>query len=268
MPQEEYYVRAPDSETARGPYPLDKLVSLAEAGQIDRESLYYDDEKEAWTPVVENPDLTAALFPEKKKLGLRTRTEAGPDALDVADTARPQVTVEQMLAAARGDTEETRHLTEQRRWEDRSASAIPPLLALTMLLSAASLIYPSWKVVEPLVQGYEGASWTDILEQPLPLVGAVDLLFAFLMMLAATGSYRFLRIRVMLGLGFFGFMGYAAFAAGQASGLVLLASALLFSAGVFTATLTLRFAVMVASITAAILGVAGYAVFTIFPELL
>ena len=31
---EEYYIRQPDSENAKGPYSVDKLVTLAEAGQV------------------------------------------------------------------------------------------------------------------------------------------------------------------------------------------------------------------------------------------
>ncbi len=268
MPQEEYYVRAPDSQDARGPYTLDKLLSLAEAGQIDHDALYYDDEKEAWTLISDNEPLHAQVFPPKKKLALRAKTETELGALDHKDAARPQVTVAELLAAAEADTEETRHLKERQRWEARTASAVLPLLTLTMLLSALSFIYPSWKVLEPLFMGAEGAGWSVLMEHPLPLVGAVDLVFALLLGLAVTGCYPLLRLRMMIGLGFFGFMGYAAWASGQDVGLVLMASALLFSLGVFIATLTLRFAVMVCATSAGILGVAGYAVATIFPELL
>ncbi len=45
---EEYYIRAPDSEDARGPFNMEKLSSLVEIDQVDKETLYYDDEKEEW----------------------------------------------------------------------------------------------------------------------------------------------------------------------------------------------------------------------------
>ena len=268
MQQQEFYVRAPDSENARGPYSLEKLISLADAAQVDRETLYYDDEQEAWKPIVDSDLLREAVFPERRKLTLRSQGSAETGAANRAESARPAVTVEQMLAAAEGDTEETRHLKERQRWEARTAATVLPLLTLTMLLSALSLIYPSWKVLEPVVRGREGSDWKVIFEQPLPLVGALDLLFALLMALAVTRAYPLLRARVMLGLGFFGFLGYAAWAAGRDGGLLLVASALLFSVGVLVATLTLRFALMVTAISCAILGILGYTVFTIFPELL
>ena len=73
MAEQEYYVRKPDSENARGPFDLEKLISLAEAGQIDRQSLYYDEKSEGWKPIGGSPELCAKLFPEKTKLSLKKK---------------------------------------------------------------------------------------------------------------------------------------------------------------------------------------------------
>lgn len=80
MAEEEYFVRQPDSENARGPFSLEKLLSLAEAGQVDRQTLVYEAASESWKPLGENAELCAKIFPEKRKLTLRRRTpDAAPD---------------------------------------------------------------------------------------------------------------------------------------------------------------------------------------------
>ncbi|HNX05230.1 MAG TPA: DUF4339 domain-containing protein, partial [Opitutales bacterium] len=89
MAEEEYFVRKPDSDNARGPFSIDKLLSLVEAGQIDRQTLVYEAESESWKPIGDNASLAAAIFPEKRKLTLRRRaTEAAP-ADEKAPSGRP-----------------------------------------------------------------------------------------------------------------------------------------------------------------------------------
>lgn len=64
----EYYIRTADSEEARGPYTVDDLQSLAEAGQVDRETLIFDDSMEVWVEIGKHETLLAQIFPERKKL--------------------------------------------------------------------------------------------------------------------------------------------------------------------------------------------------------
>ena len=60
---DEYYIRKPDQETARGPYNIEKLQSLAEAGQVDTETLYYDENLETWAAIASNEELRHEIFP-------------------------------------------------------------------------------------------------------------------------------------------------------------------------------------------------------------
>lgn len=71
MGTQEFYIRAPAETESHGPYTLEQLVSLAEAGRIDSQTLYYDGSSETWMVIVHNPHLKALLFPEKKRLSLR-----------------------------------------------------------------------------------------------------------------------------------------------------------------------------------------------------
>ncbi len=270
MSQDEYFVRQPETVNASGPYSVEKLISLAEAGKINQETLYYDNEQDAWAPLESHAELYAQLFPEKRKLKLKAIEEAEPqeETLASRDAGRPAVTVEQMLAAAEAESEETRHIKDSRRWESRAAAISLPLLALTMLLSAISLIYPSWKVIKPLFQGTEGGDWMSLLTEPLPLIGVIDLIFALLLFLSQTSIYPLLSLRVMVGLGYFGFSAYAVLAAGEQTGLSMMVSAALFSIGVFATTLTLRFSYVVMFVSMAIFGIVGYGILTVLPELL
>ena len=66
----DYYIRSKDDNDSRGPFDLSKLQTLAEAKQIDENTLYYDEEKEEWLPVGLNAELKAAVFPVREKLKL------------------------------------------------------------------------------------------------------------------------------------------------------------------------------------------------------
>jgi hypothetical protein len=321
MAEQEYFVRSPDGENARGPFTIEKLQSLVEAGQVDRNSLHFDDATDSWKPVGENPVLVAALFPEKKKLTLRRRGEAPPPpppapaapvakpdapaapavpevpAKGVAPSARtegekpaasasvpapaevpaapveepekgrPRLSVEDILAAAEGNTEEMVELMEQKKWRERAVALSLPMLALLMLASAAAGLYVHMEAIVDLALSGFASGWLELLEEPLAVVGMVDLFFALLLALAVTRVYPLLRLRLMLGLGYFGWMAYAAFAAGNGVGLYELAGLAAFSLGVYLSTLTLSFSFMLFCGIVAATGVGLVSVSRYFPGL-
>jgi len=328
MAEQEYYVRKPDSENARGPFNLEKLMSLAEAGQVDRQSLYYDEASENWKPIGDSRELCAKLFPEKVKLVLKKKgvpiepepeketpaLEAKKTALPISlkkrekpasagetpnnpgtESAAPQegpatqasepaapagqfynprhrepvaaktapakapeppesqrsgMSVDDLLAAAEGQTDEMEELREARKWRDRAISMAMPLMALLMLLSGASLLMP-WRddVVKVIV---DGGDWLKLAEQPRIVLGAVDILLALLLGLAVASIYPILRLRLMVGLGYFGYIAYAEWVAGSAVGAFEIAALAVFSAGVFICSITTRFAFMLISGLAAL----------------
>ena len=133
---EEYYIRSADSDTARGPFSIDKLASLAEADQVDNETLFYREDTEEWLAIGANDELRRQVFPEKKKLGLKAKTDEDMDLLNAEEDEIPAITVDEMLAAAEGDTDETRHVKDKVRLQEKAAAMSIPAIGLIMLVSA------------------------------------------------------------------------------------------------------------------------------------
>jgi hypothetical protein len=253
---EEYYIRSAESETARGPYTVEKLVTLAESGQISPQTLYYDDNLESWAALGSSPVLRDQVFPQRKTLTLRKPRDSKKEKLN-EDTATEPVKVDELLAAAEGATEETRFIREKRRWEERSAAISIPAIGTLLLLSALSLVYPSYEiVVSALDEGIGGLP--QLFQTPLVLFGIFDLIAGVIIILGATEFFPALRLRAMLGAGFLGFTFMAQFLNGYSDGAFLAISSMLFGLGLFIATLTLNFRLLLASIVMAGLGVAGF----------
>lgn len=265
---EEYYVRPANSDTARGPYDIDKLNTLAEAGQISRETLYYDDDLESWAAIGSNKELAKQIFPDKRKLQLRTTEKKDESrSLSREDNERESVSVDHMLAAAEGDTEETAHLKEKAAWQNRAAAIAIPTLASVCLVSALTYIYPSLSIVRMLLDK-DPNGLAAVIQHPLLVLGVLDLIFAICLTLAATEIYPLLRFRAMLGAGFFGFVYWSQYALGHPPGLILVACVFAYGIGVYICTLTLSFRLMIGSAAASVAGALGFAYFTTFAPLL
>ncbi|MEY4488551.1 MAG: hypothetical protein RIQ79_1059, partial [Verrucomicrobiota bacterium] len=136
MSTQEYYIRKPEENEARGPFSMEQLTSLAENGQVDDSSLYYDAAKEEWTPVGNDKALHDALFPAKKNLRVRSK-EIIPTLNTVSVDDRP-ITVGDMLAAADGRTEETKDHADPAIAQARAAQiGLYSALACTVICGAA-----------------------------------------------------------------------------------------------------------------------------------
>lgn len=68
----EYYIRREGDEDASGPFDIDQISSLIEANKLDATAYYYDIESESWLLISSNQELMDTLFPQKRKLSLRT----------------------------------------------------------------------------------------------------------------------------------------------------------------------------------------------------
>lgn len=68
----EYYIRREGDEDASGPFDIDQISSLIEAGKLDPSAYFYDIETESWLPISSNQELMETLYPKKRKLSLRT----------------------------------------------------------------------------------------------------------------------------------------------------------------------------------------------------
>ena len=105
MATQEIYIRNQTDTEARGPFNVEQISSLAEAGQVTAETLVYDSTTEQWVALSANPELMAAAFPEKKRLSLKAKEIK---TLNKPDENAKAITVNDMLAAAEGRTDDTK----------------------------------------------------------------------------------------------------------------------------------------------------------------
>lgn len=245
---QEFYIRKEGDEDSRGPFTLEQLASLIEAGQIDRQTFYYDSLAEKWVEIQSNPELIATLFPTKKKLSVRQK-EAGATINFKANEDEKPITVEDMLAAAEGNTEETRG--KRNRTEDRERAAHWGMrsLGLMFLASAAGLLVNNMDRIQTL-------EFVDLITTPEILFGVTDLLIAVFLFLEVTTVYSFVRLRAAVGLGFFAF--YLGVLPDQRPALAAL---VIGSIGAFILTLVTN---IWAVVLCALLGLAGMGGFAYF----
>jgi len=247
----EYYIRTPDHDESRGPFDIPKLETLADAGQINQNTLYYDDSKEEWLPIALNESLRAAVFPEKEKLSLKIAVKKpAEEAAPEKDGKNDSNDVEAMLAAAEGKTEERRDLVRKQESFERAASISAVCLGLMMILSAGFLVFPLNSEISTAING---ADYISILNYPVVLVGIFDLVLALLLLLTVTEVFPLVRGRAMLTLGFGVYVGWAI---GDPLLVGIMAAAGL---GLFLATIARSMAVMVVAL---LLGFGGHGYLT------
>lgn len=238
MATQEIYIRNASETEARGPFSAQQVADLAEAGQVTRESMYYDAGSEQWMGLATNPELMAIVFPEKKKLTLKAKdihTLNKP-----ADEAR-SINVNDMLAAAEGRTEDTSSKSDPRIAMARAARIGMLGALVTLVAAAAAEILPSTQALLTM----EGAK---LLQSPLVILGLVDVALALLIALGMLGLYPLIRFRAALGLGLMGFMYYA-----EGQSVPLLASAA-GSVGLYLCTIVVS---LIPALLAAVAGIGG-----------
>lgn len=245
----DYYIRTPDLEESRGPFDSVQLLTLAEAGQITENSLYYDETKEEWIPLALNEQLKAEVFPARKKLALKV-TPSGDQSDRPGQESPPHqrgIQVDDMLAAAEGDTAEMQHLKKKEQSVQNAASLSSSGIGLMMMLSAVTLFAPHFTIVHRAITT---RTESTLINYPFILIGLIDFILATCLFLAATQIYPLLRGRAMLTFGFGVYIGWA-----LNDPIVMLASAAA-GIGIFYATLSQRYSIMLITVT---LGVAGNA---------
>lgn len=264
---EEYFIRGPEEETANGPYTIDALATLADAGKVTPEHYYFDARMESWALIRSNEALLKEIFPEKKRLSLRRKSADEIQSINTDEEAIPAVKVEEMLAAAEGQTRETRHVRQKRLWAERTAALSVPTLGIMLLLSALSVLYPSWNIINGILNDSEGA-WQILFQHPVVFLGALDLLMGIFLLLNATEIFPLIRFRAMLGAGFFGILYLAGWMNGNPEGVWMALSSVAFGFGLYTCTLTLNFSVMIGAAAVGIAGALGIAWYSNFVPLL
>ncbi|MGB0412883.1 MAG: GYF domain-containing protein [Coraliomargarita sp.] len=243
----DYYIRTPENAESRGPFNIPKLLTLAEAGQITENTLYFDEDKEEWVPIALNGELKDQVFPEKKKIELKVDVNAGEQAEGVGgDDEVTDINVEDMLAAAEADTPETRHLKQAKKSLNQAAAIASTGLGVVALASAIGLIVPHIKIIAGMMSE---ENLGGVLNHPFLMLGMFDLLIAVFLFLSVTDIYPVARARAAFGVGFGVYVGWS-------MGVPLLMIAWgLGSFGLFLGTISQRFSLMLLSI---VMGVVGH----------
>jgi hypothetical protein len=247
MANQEIYVRGASDTEARGPFTMEQLVSLVEAGQVTTETYFYDSVTEQWLLISSSPEMKTLLWPEKKKMGFKQK-EFKVVNEDKANSESP-ITVQQFLAAAEGKTEDTKDKQDKSImmmnasiWGTRSAAVIS-------LLSAAALILPGIDAVIAM-------DLAKIAQKPLIFLGAVDVVIGLLLLLGVISLYPFVRFRAVFGLGL---MGFLFMTQGQITPMIAVAAG---SVGLYFCTIFLSYIPLA---VAALLGLGGMAMLATLP---
>ena len=248
MLPEEFYIRSAMETEARGPFNLEQVTSLAEAGQVTLETLYYEPATENWVAVGANDEVKSAVFPEKKKLTVKKDHKIAK--LNKEDDSSAPISVNDMLAAAEGRTAETR---------DKADPAIAQAIAakigmwsgiVTLLLAATAEIMPSLNVL----LDYQNQ---NIFTAPLVILGILDVVLALFLVLGMASIYPFLRFRAAFGLGFIGLL---AWVHGTTSHIAFVAFG---SVGLYLCTVFVQYVPVSISAALGLIGMGGYAWFAL-----
>lgn len=238
MATQELYIRNASETEARGPFTMQQLTDLAEAGQVTGETLVYDAEAEQWVALEAKPELKAAIFPEKKKLILKGKEFK---TLNKPQEDAKEISVNDMLAAAEGRTDDTKGKANPEIAMARAARIGMLAAIATCVLAAAGEILPGAEVITAF-------SPDKLLAHPLVVLGAADVAIAVLLGLGMVTIYPLVRFRAALGLGVAGFMFYA-------QGLnAPLGEVVLGSIGLYLCTVTVS---ILPAILSALAGIAG-----------
>lgn len=247
MATQEFYIRAATETDARGPFTLEQLTSLAEAGQVTPSTLYYDAATEQWATIDSNPEVRATLFPDKKRLRVKPK-EFSKGAGSEKSSA--PITVDDMLLAAEGKTSDTRDRSDPIVTQLRAARLGMWALIVLLLVSSASLVLsqPSFDLL--IAKDFGG-----LLQQPFAILGVIDLFFVVMLMLQMVSLYSIIRFRIIFGLGFIGFVFWSQ---GDVVPMIALAVA---SVGMYFCTIFVSYLPLAVAVAAGFTGMAGFAYF-------
>lgn len=199
MATQELYIRNASETEARGPFTVQQVADLAEAGRVDANTLVYDAETEQWVVLSAKPDIMSAVFPEKKKLALK---EKEFKSLNKQQEDAKEISVNDMLAAAEGRTADTKGKENPEIAMARAARLGMIGAIVSLVLAAASEILPASDVLTAFAP-------EKLIAHPLVVLGGIDVALAALLALGLVTLYPFVRFRAALGLGLVGFMLYA-----------------------------------------------------------
>ncbi len=244
MATQEFYIRSASETEAHGPFTQEQLASLAEAGRIDLQTLYYEATNEQWVAIGINPELKEALFPEKKRLTVKPKETIV--SLNTGNKTNPPITVDDMLAAADGRTKDTKSKRDITIAMQRAADIGRHATTAMLFISGLSLLLPS---IDSLIS----LDYQKLIVEPYVWLGGADLFLCLLLGLGVVSSYPFVRFRTMLGLGL---MGVLFWSGGDLYPLIVVGAG---SIGIYLTTIFLSYIALGISVGLGFAGLAGFA---------
>jgi hypothetical protein len=197
MATQEFYIRTASETEAHGPFTQEQLASLAEAGKVDPQTLYYEATSEQWMTIGSNPELRNLIFPEKKRLTVKPKDRI--TTLNAPADTNPPLTVTDMLAAAEGRTADTRDKRDRSVAMERAAKLGRYACTLMLFISSVSLLLPHIDLISK-------GEWAKLVTEPFFYIGILDLMLVLSLLLGVVSLYPFIRFRSMLAVGFLGLL--------------------------------------------------------------
>jgi hypothetical protein len=246
MATQEFYIRGADETEARGPFTLEQLTTLAEAGQVTPETLYYEATTEQWSAIETNPDVKGALFPDKRRL--RVKPKELSKSISAGDKAVKPIDVGDMLAAAEGRTSDTADKADPMIMHLRAARIGMWVVIMLLVSSAASLL-----LSPPTVDHLIASEFARAVLHPFAWIGVIDLFLALLLCLQMVSVYPIVRFRAVFGLGFLGLVFWSQ---GQA---VPIAAVAMTTMGLYFCTIFITYLPLAIAAAVGLAGAAGFA---------
>lgn len=217
-----YRIRESDSDDIRGPFTVGQLSSLVDAHQVSAQTLLQEEGSDQWRSIGQNSELNDTLFPEKKKYTFKPKVRPSHEE---GSSNVPEMNLSSILDTV---SEEVQH-------DDKVNSFSLTLQLRTigaiMLLSAITLLFPYRMSVWA---AFQSGQFMWLITQPKFIVGMFDLIVAAMGLFNLGSTYSVVRVRVMIGLGFYAYIHWAL---GQTLDLYAITAGFL---AVFIATLTLN----------------------------
>ncbi|MGB0371063.1 MAG: DUF4339 domain-containing protein [Opitutales bacterium] len=257
---EEYFIRTKDSEDNRGPFDMDQLATLAEAGKIDGDTLFYLEGEGEWKALRDVYELFDRLFPEEDKITLKLaqpkiqKVQVIPDAESDEEEEEEGVSVSEVLDSAEGRTKETEYLKRKDKEKSKAAGMSLPALGLSFLMFAFAVGWSNFDFLQGIVNEQ---NWEHLLTRPLVFVFAVDLILGLGLVLSASELFPLVRFRAMLGMGFFAYFFWSL------QGYDYAWAVFAFGMGTMLSTLTLNLPSMIVGVLC-LFGGSGYLAYSAF----
>ncbi len=237
---QEYYIRREGDEDASGPYDVDQITSLIEAGKLDSEAYYYDVDTEQWIKLSSNDDLMNVVAPKKKKLTLNMGGGIASSEEDDEDSEQ-EGSEEESIAGEKGGeegsesaegTEEDKKATRRKpqlkskeKQEERPKVSVHAMLAQAegkddddpfgkspaQKQAIASFVGLRMATIlialSALAMGFvelelvKTANVPQMMKSPYLIIGVFDIALFVLLLLQVTEVYPVVRFRAAIGFG-------------------------------------------------------------------